>query len=202
MCNVEFKYEDLSTFCFICGLLGHSEKFREKLFETPPHLITKPYRLEMKAPPRRRQHTIGSKWLKQGPVTKGENSGQKGRENRPEKEERHNPVMEKNLGKERQVMNFGGLIKGHVGVTGGVKGEENAGVSYPKNKQHEEGSKLIEELNSEGELEVLEAKRKRPNLNMSDGLGLDRDVDMGLNMTNVPKNLIGAGTGSQARQTI
>ena len=32
---VNFKYEGAPTFCFICGLIGHSDKFCEQLFETP-----------------------------------------------------------------------------------------------------------------------------------------------------------------------
>lgn len=32
-CWVNFKYEAIPTFCFICGMIGHGEKFCEKLFE-------------------------------------------------------------------------------------------------------------------------------------------------------------------------
>ncbi|KAF4401415.1 hypothetical protein G4B88_001609 [Cannabis sativa] len=73
ICNVKFKYEDLTTFCFVCGVLGHSERFCEKAFETPPHLLTKPYNIELKVAPRRRNHTISAKWLKPTMAKREEN---------------------------------------------------------------------------------------------------------------------------------
>uniref|UniRef100_A0A803QEG5 Reverse transcriptase n=1 Tax=Cannabis sativa TaxID=3483 RepID=A0A803QEG5_CANSA len=67
-CIVNFKYEDLPTFCFICRILGHSERFCDRLFDTPMHLIEKPYNLDLKAHPRRRHHNIGAQWLRTSPV--------------------------------------------------------------------------------------------------------------------------------------
>lgn len=69
-CRVNFKYENIPTFCFICGLIGHSDKFCEKLFDTPAEKIVKPYGPFMKAEQRRRNHTIGSKWLRMGGGTR------------------------------------------------------------------------------------------------------------------------------------
>ena len=63
-CCVQFKYEDLPTFCFICGVLGHSERFCDRLFTTPKEQILKPYGLFLKAAPHRRNHTIGDRWLR------------------------------------------------------------------------------------------------------------------------------------------
>lgn len=63
-CWVEFKYEGVPTFCFVCGLVGHSEKFCEKIFDTPLEIIEKPYGAWLRAEPRRRSHTIGTKWLR------------------------------------------------------------------------------------------------------------------------------------------
>lgn len=63
---VTFKYEHISTFCFICGMLGHAQKFRAKLFETPANELTKPYGPWMKATPKRQQFLTGSKWLRSG----------------------------------------------------------------------------------------------------------------------------------------
>ncbi|XP_062085383.1 uncharacterized protein LOC133791472 [Humulus lupulus] len=49
-----FKYERVPTFCFICGIIGHSEAFCDKLYDTPLEAIIKPYGLFMKAPPKGR----------------------------------------------------------------------------------------------------------------------------------------------------
>lgn len=40
---IKFKYENVPTFYFICGLLGHEEKFCSQLFEKSESEITKPY---------------------------------------------------------------------------------------------------------------------------------------------------------------
>ncbi|XP_074350985.1 uncharacterized protein LOC141690199 [Apium graveolens] len=34
-CWVKFRYEGITTFCFICGMIGHVERFCERLFDTP-----------------------------------------------------------------------------------------------------------------------------------------------------------------------
>lgn len=41
-------------------------RFNMKLFETPLDQLEQPYEIWMKAEPRRHNHTIGSKWLRQG----------------------------------------------------------------------------------------------------------------------------------------
>ncbi|KAF4352060.1 hypothetical protein F8388_021835 [Cannabis sativa] len=75
----DFCLKDLSTFCFICGVLGHSEKLCDTNFTTPAHLITKHYGLEMKAESRhRRQHTIRAKWFCDSSSSAGGFSGSQG----------------------------------------------------------------------------------------------------------------------------
>lgn len=63
---IVFKYENVPTFCFICGLLGHSDKFCSKLFDNPDSEIVKPYGSWMRAPLRRPTKLIGARWLRDG----------------------------------------------------------------------------------------------------------------------------------------
>ncbi|KAF4374678.1 hypothetical protein F8388_020199 [Cannabis sativa] len=61
-----FQYEHLPTFCFICGIIGHSERFCAKRFDQDIDQIVKPYGIGMKAQLRRRHHQIGAQWLRSG----------------------------------------------------------------------------------------------------------------------------------------
>ena len=46
---VSFKYERLSLFCFICGCLGHSDRFCPQLFTIPEEEITRGWGVWLKA---------------------------------------------------------------------------------------------------------------------------------------------------------
>lgn len=61
---IDFKYERLNIFCFICGLLGHTEKQCSKLYDCPSSEIVKVYGHWLKAPSRRSLMNSGEKWLR------------------------------------------------------------------------------------------------------------------------------------------
>lgn len=63
---ITFKYENVHTFCFICGTMGHSDKLCSRLFTTPETEITKPYGPWMRASFRRQVKPIGARWLRSG----------------------------------------------------------------------------------------------------------------------------------------
>lgn len=64
---VNFKYERLSTFCFICGLLGHSERDCMVDYANPDRPIKKVYGTWLRAPMKNmRNQNRGARWLKNG----------------------------------------------------------------------------------------------------------------------------------------
>ncbi|XP_060969256.1 uncharacterized protein LOC133036621 [Cannabis sativa] len=60
---INFQYEFMSTFCFIYGVIGHTDKFCSRLFIQPTLTIVKPYGMFMKIMPRQTQYAMGAKWL-------------------------------------------------------------------------------------------------------------------------------------------
>ncbi|XP_074324082.1 uncharacterized protein LOC141661000 [Apium graveolens] len=70
---VSFKYENVPLFCFICRIVGHSEKYCSKLFELEAEEIIKPYGPWIHAPFRGQVEPIGAKWLRTN-ITTGINN--------------------------------------------------------------------------------------------------------------------------------
>ncbi|XP_019161976.1 PREDICTED: uncharacterized protein LOC109158517 [Ipomoea nil] len=60
---INFRYERLSTFCFCCGVLGHSDKFCRRVYEEGIELDEFPFGTWMRASSRRQVKPVGAKWL-------------------------------------------------------------------------------------------------------------------------------------------
>ncbi|XP_058759671.1 uncharacterized protein LOC131632982 [Vicia villosa] len=63
-CTVSFKYEKLGLFCFVCGILGHSEQKCEVRFAMPEDTGVRLWSSEIRAELRRGGSGPVSRWLK------------------------------------------------------------------------------------------------------------------------------------------
>lgn len=61
---VQFKYERLGVFCFVCGIIGHVEQLCPRLFEIEEDDGQRNWGPELRAEVRRGGGTAGNKWLR------------------------------------------------------------------------------------------------------------------------------------------
>lgn len=61
---VQCKYERLGEFCFICGVLSHTDRFCQKFLINPGENVVKEWGAWLRAPPRRLAGQNKNKWLR------------------------------------------------------------------------------------------------------------------------------------------
>lgn len=61
--EVRFKYERLGSFCYYCGLLGHTDEFCSSLFSIPSDDGTRMWSSDLRVPMKKGSGGSGSKWL-------------------------------------------------------------------------------------------------------------------------------------------
>lgn len=158
---ITFKYENVPVFCFICGVLGHSEKFCGKLFESSEGEIVKPYGEWLRAPLRRQVKPIGAKWLRNG-------FEQSSRRNQTDAipvrggQYQHPNISPQNQG---SVIFLKNGDSGNTGIGGNTGADREV---TPTNQQNPNSSEII-----------IEPKKRK----MVDGVGLN-------NTTGQPTNII------------
>ncbi|KAM6570884.1 hypothetical protein CsatA_014964 [Cannabis sativa] len=157
-----FKYEKIPTFCFICGIIGHSEKFCPRLFLKPLHLHEKPYSLEQKATTQRRQSTFGAQWLRSGAAV---------RESQGSSTEQGVNLVPRN------VENTGELIGKNQGHDMFKDSLPNAGRNHSKGTQGINEEDLTLNVNSNVNFfdstitTMVDSKRRRPDSTLGNFVG-------------------------------
>ena len=198
---IDFKYERLQVFCFICGLLGHTERQCPSLYDYPEGDIIKPYGQWMKAPIRRNNLNSGERWLRSGP---------------PEMRE----AKDGNSMEPADVMKVdsfphtkSGLTISSGQVDGEIEGTTRANKAtydlVPTNSQFKNKGKNIigagfaheEEVGSEMGLIILEAKRRRSDLGLEENLGPQSDTSTIMEGVVTLKNGLVVGPVDQAHRT-
>lgn len=204
-CWVNFKYEAIPTFCYICGMIGHGERFCEAIFDTPLESIEKPYGAWLRADPRRKTHTMGARWLRNGGSFQEGNSGGKTEEG----------VDKETNGKGAELQQNGvksgiGLLTNQINkdvssgyITGNLDNVNQEGIhlTYIQNSN----SRLEGNNNGPDSLTIVDSKRRRTSLESEEDADkaqeqvTDMETQYGDNQ--VSKNDLLAGAALQARHS-
>ncbi|KAJ8758931.1 hypothetical protein K2173_002710 [Erythroxylum novogranatense] len=65
--TLDFKYERLPTVYFVCGLLGHTEKFCKVVYDSPDGTVPRKFDESIRVSMRRSRTVMGSPWLREMP---------------------------------------------------------------------------------------------------------------------------------------
>lgn len=60
---LNFKYEKLGTFCFVCGIIGHAERDCNVVYAHPEKIVEKAYGTWLRAPNKNMRNNTGARWL-------------------------------------------------------------------------------------------------------------------------------------------
>lgn len=174
---INFKYENVPTFCFICGLLGHSDKFCSKLFVTKEEDIARPYGDWMRAPFRRQVKPIGAKWLRSGAEGGGDRKthGSSNPNQFRGAEGNQDPSFSPANQETGNSSGRGGVIHGKDRVTD-FQIKQTGGISAFKDTLGPQAS--FTALNSRTEVNVIETKKRRTGDNVDDPMGLNTEIMM------------------------
>ncbi|KAH9684395.1 reverse transcriptase domain-containing protein [Citrus sinensis] len=188
---VDFKFERLNIFCFICGLLGHIERNCPSLYEDVDGQVTKPYGPWMKAPTRKGMMNSGERWLRNEPpemeASKFGNSSKFGsvmimdvimatKSVHDDKESRGKNAADGNVPMHKESPIFP-IINSQMGFNGQDFGDSANIIALLKENKAEYDSALI----------VLDTKRRRSQFGQQSSVG--RDDSSNSNMMDITTSL-------------
>lgn len=194
---INFKYERLSTFCFVCGMIGHTERECSVIYANAGKEVERAYGVWLRAPTRGVKNNSGSRWLRTGEGRKNwsENGGGQSSQTAVNTEGRVVARFQEIGGVVRETWSDGGAVTitaknqetkdmgDNISNIGAIVGKDKIGPNI-----------------------VVETKRKRTGeYDVENGPigmqtdGLDEDTTLQQYEINVSKNLNGAGPVDQAR---
>lgn len=186
---INFKYERLSMFCFVCGLLGHSDRDCEVVYANPGKVIDRAYGVWLRAPTKNtKNQNMGAKWLRNNQDGgQAWNSGEK---------DRNANMMSGGGDATARFMETDGVIAEITGKEIGIQVKQRDHGDCV-NQQTTGLSDVMGGNNIQNEIVVIETKRRRVN-NEMDTDDQEKEIAVTEN-SNGPKNVLEAGPGVQAR---
>lgn len=190
---LNFKYKRLGTFCFVCGIIGHSERDFNIVYAHKEKMVEKAYGAWLRAPSKNAKNNTGARWIR--------NMGDK-----DSSWEKHQNKARKTVhggGKvEERLMEIDGLIRQTTVDTKGIRiqSRENRQVlssgEIAAIKAQQEMSTDMAVTKMEAENIVIKNKRRRVREDLAgDNHGLIMGEDVSQTSPVGPKNLLMAGPG-------
>lgn len=197
---INFKYEKLGTFCFVCGIIGHSEKDCAIVYANPDRQIDKPYGTWLRAQTRGAKLNAGARWIRNAGRGEGVWSTQK-----------QQGASSTGYGEKEDARFM--QVDGRIREIGGEAGEvlikaREFRANQVRDNYDLQSKQLIEgvidgDMDSTNERVVVESKRKRIEPEVIGGNnGMDILQITERQQKDEPKNLLLAGPGVQARQSL
>ena len=193
--ELEFKYETLRQFYFLCGLLGHSEQFCPKHFEVNPSPLMRQYGPELRAQNRRNMNSIGERWLRSSPLMRntfrrGDGCAEMETDSSARKADRGD--LGESTGQQFDFQNLsdsGTNQKGNANISGDYGG-------------HDEVTRISNIREKSKGLIVVDSKRRRVTEGLVEEIEKGDGLEVGPGVMDLvdPKNVITAGLGFQAYQ--
>lgn len=192
---LNFKYERLSMFCFVCGLLGHSDRDCEVVYANSEKTVERAYGVWLRAPNKSaKTQNIGAKWLRNG--SDGAQTWQSG------------SMVETSDGqgsrtREANFTEEDGVVREKSGVTDMVRvtdriTRDRGDIGDFQMTENMEIVKGAGEFDG-NEMVVVDSKRKRVDTAQQKGGNVNNMVTIMDSNVNGSKNGLEAGPGLQAR---
>lgn len=186
---INFKYERLGTFCFVCGMLGHSDRDCPIVYANPEKVIDRAYGIWLRAPGKNaKNNNLGARWLRTGSDGRNQWGTRDGSKSSP-------TTVHGGAQLAPKFMEVDGVMREIVGDDGGIRIEERNQGQRPSDKNNLNYAMIDTEGSIHGkERIVVDPKRKRVEQEENTEV---TELDIMLN--NGPKNLLEAGPVIQAR---
>lgn len=151
-----FKYERLSSFCFVCGLFGHQERDCAIVYANPDKEVIRAYGTWLRAPGKNAKSiNVGAKWLR----SEGDGSKKWGADTAKESDE---TTVQGGGGVQSRFMEVDGIISEIQGETGAIKVvPKNQESSLDKNRSTNQVEEIEGEDNFENTTVLIDPKRRR-----------------------------------------
>lgn len=194
---INFKYERMGNFCFVCGIIGHTERECSIVYENPDKEIERAYGVWLRAQNRSTKFEVGARWLR------NPNGGGGWTEHGGAARNQATGSGNTNMARFEEIA---GIMREKGGDTGTV-------VVIARNQETRKETNTASDLS--GNLEnlnvIVDPKRRRMEINQNtvdhgptsmNTDGPKEGQNDNSSEINVSKNLYGVGSGYQAHREL